>query len=166
MAGTIIGPMEEMPQLVACARVMDEFMAEGVNVALPVGACDIDLLAFVASHTAPCGFVSVPIQVVVLPGDEKPRNHKRKRAAGVLLAVVWDGGLTAPMRSFAFTSAELVVVNMMALIDGANAERADAITNRLRQRQSVLQNAMEPFAMSPGKWRKKLMAIIAPRLET
>jgi hypothetical protein len=39
--------MEEVLKLAACARVMDELMAEGVDVALPVGACDIDMLAFV-----------------------------------------------------------------------------------------------------------------------
>lgn len=30
----------------------------------------------------------------------------------------------------------------------------------LMESAGTLQNAMEPFAMSPGKWRKKLMAIV------
>jgi hypothetical protein len=158
--------MEEMLKLAARARVMDELMAEGVNVALPVGACDIDMLAFVESRTAPCGLVSVPIQIVVLHEHELSRNLEVARASGVLIALVWDVGKSAPIRSFALTSAELTLVKMIDLIDGADAERAYAGTDPLRAQESVLQNAIEPFAMSPGKWRKKLMAIIAGKPET
>jgi hypothetical protein len=64
------------------------------------------------------------------------------------------------------TSAELTLVKMIDLIDGADAERAYAGIDPLRAQESVLQNAIEPFAMSPGKWRKKLMAIIAVKPET
>lgn len=44
------------------ARVMDELTEEGVNVALPVGACDMDMLAFVVSSTPARTLVSVPIK--------------------------------------------------------------------------------------------------------
>ena len=154
--------MEEMLKLAARARVMDELMAEGVNVALPVGACDIVMLAFVTSRTAPCGLVFVPIQIVVFE-DGVSRNRETALAPDVLVALVRDVGESAPIRSFALTSAELTLVKMM---DGADAERTYAGTDPLRARASVLQNAIEPFAMSPGKWRKKLMAVIAENPET
>jgi hypothetical protein len=159
--------MEEMLKLAARARVMDELMADGVNVASPVGACDIDLLALVESRTAPCGLVFVPIQiVVVLHADELSRNLEGARASGVLIALVWDIGKSAPIRSFALTSAELALVKMIDLTDGADAERAHTRTDPLAARESVLQTAIEPFAMSPGKWCKKLKAIIARKQET
>jgi hypothetical protein len=157
--------MDEMRKLAARARVMDELMAEGVNVALPVGACDVDMLAFVKSRTAPCGLVFVPIQIAVFE-DGLSRNLEAALASDVLIVLVWDVGESAPIRSFALTSAELTVVKMIDLVDGTGAERAYAATDPLRARESVLQNAIEPFAISPGEWRKKLMAVIAGKPET
>jgi hypothetical protein len=159
--------MDEMLKLTACARVMGELMAEGVDVALPVGACDIDMFAFVESRTAPCGLVSVPIQIVALHEDELLRNFENTRGSlGLLIALVWDVHESAPIRSFAFTSAELVLVKMIDLMCGADARRACAGTNSAAAREAVLQNAIEPFAISPGNWRKKLMAMVAGSSET
>jgi hypothetical protein len=80
----------------ARAHVIDELMAEAINVALPVGACDIDILAFLESRTEPCGLVSVPIQIVVSRGDALSRNLQAARVLGVLVALVWDiGGVGA-----------------------------------------------------------------------
>jgi hypothetical protein len=159
--------MDEMLKLAARARVIDELMAEGVNVALPVGTCDIDMLAFVESRTDPCGLVSVPIQIIVLRGEGLSRNLEAARASGVLVALVWEVDELAPTRSFAFTSAELTLVKMINLMDAADAERARAGADPARaRREAVLQNAMKPFAMAPGQWRKKLMAIVAGRSET
>ena len=151
--------MDEMLKLAANARLLGELMAEGVNVALPVTACDIDMLALVESSADRPGSVSVPIQIVVLHSDGLARNLEAVPASGLLVALVWDVGESAPVRSFAFTSAELILVKMIDLMSGADVERAGADPEGARE--AVLQNAMEPFAMSPGNWRKKLMAMVA-----
>jgi hypothetical protein len=151
--------MDEMLKLAAHVRLMDDLMAEGVDVALPVGACGIDMLALVESCVDRRGPVSVPIQIVVLHSDELARNLEAVPASGLLVALVWDAGESAPRRSFAFTSAELVLVKMIDLMSGADDERAGADPEGARE--AVLQNAMEPFAMSPGNWRKKLLAMVA-----
>jgi hypothetical protein len=158
--------MDEMLKMVARARVMDELMAEGLDVALPVGTCDIDMLALVESQTAPCGLVSVPIQVVALHGDGLSRHLEATRMSGMLIALVWDVGRSAPIRSFAFSSAELILVKMIDLMSGADAERACVEAGPARAREAVLRKAIEPFAMSPGNWRKKLTAIVAGRPAT
>ena len=108
----------------ARAHVIDELMAEAINVALPVGACDIDILAFLESRTEPCGLVSVPIQIIVSRGDALSRNLRAARVLGMLVALVWDIGELAPIQSFALTSAELTLVKMIDLMDGARAARA------------------------------------------
>jgi hypothetical protein len=132
-----------------------------------VGACDIDMLAFVESRTEPCGVVSVPIQIVVSHSDALSRNLQAARALGMLVALVWDIGELAPMRSFALTSAELTLVKMIDLMEGARAARAYAGAEPGRaQRERRLRNAMKPFAMSRGQWRKKLMGIVGGRPET
>jgi hypothetical protein len=129
--------MDGMLKWAARAHVIDELMAEAVNVALPVGACDIEILAFLESRTEPCG----------------------------LVALVWDIGELAPIRSFALTPAELTLVKMIDLMDGVQAARecAGAESGRAR-REAILQNAMKPFVMSRGEWRKKLMGIVGGRL--
>ena len=158
--------MNEMQRLLARARVMDELMAEGINVALPVGACDIDLLAFLESREAPLGLAFVPVQIVVLHEDELSRSLAAARASGALTALVWGGANTSTIRSFALTSAELTLVKMINLIEAPDAGRACVKTDPIGAREAVLQNAIEPFAMSPGKWREKLKVIIAQKPES
>jgi hypothetical protein len=150
----------------ARAHVIDELMAEAVNVALPVGASDIDILAFLESRTEPCGLV-VPIQIVVSRSDALSRNLQDAQALGMLVALVWDIGELAPIRSFALTPAELTLVKMIDLMDGVQAARACAGAQSGRaRRETILRNAMKPFAMSRGEWRKKLMGIVGGSLET
>ena len=150
-------PMDEMLQLAANAHVMDQLTADGVNVALPVSACDIDLVAFVESRTAPGGIVFVPIQVAVLHGNELSRNIAAARASDLLIALIWNVDKPGPIRSFAFTSSELKLVKTIHLMD----LRSSVGMHSLGPKQSTLQSAIEPFAMSSGKWVKKLLAIIA-----
>jgi hypothetical protein len=159
--------MDGMLKWAARAHVIDELMAEAVNVALPVGACDIDILAFLESRTEPCGLVSVPIQIVVSRSDALSRNLQAARGLGMLVALVWDIGELAPIRSFALTPAELTLVKMIDLMHGVQAARecAGAESGRAR-RETILRNAMKPFAMSRGEWRKKLMGIVGGRPET
>ena len=158
--------MDELLQLVANAHVIDELTAEGVNVALPLGACGIDLIAFVESVGKDRARTFVPIHIVVLRDDTTPINREPARSSDVLTALVWDRGTRAPIQSFALTSAELTVVKMIDLIDGADVKRADDETGSAGARDSVLRHAIARYAMSPGKWRKKLAAMIAYTSET
>jgi hypothetical protein len=159
--------MDGMLEWAARAHVIDELMAEAINVALPVGARDIDILAFLESRTEPCGLVSVPIQIIVSRGDALSRNLRAARVSGMLVALVWDSGELAPIQSFALTSAELTLVKMIDLMDGARAARAFAGAEPApARRETVLRNAMKPFAMSRGQWRKKLLGIAGARPET
>jgi hypothetical protein len=153
--------MDEIMKWAAHAHVIDELEAEAINVALPLGVCDIDVLAFLESRTEPGGLVSVPIRIVVSREDGLSRSLHGARALGMLVALVLDVGEFAPMRSFALTEAELTLVRMIALMDGAHAARACAGAELVRApRDAILRNALEPFAMSRGQWRKKLMGSV------
>lgn len=158
-------PMDEMLKRAARAHVIEELMAEAINVALPVGVCDIDMLAFLESHTKPCGLLSVPIRVVVSCQDGLLRYLRSARASGMLVALVWEVGEPAPIRSFALTSAELTLVKMIALMGGARAASADPELGRERQ-ETILQNVIKPFAMSRGRWRRKLIGFVGGIAET
>jgi hypothetical protein len=134
----------EMLELARRARLMDQLLEDGVNIALPMGACEIDMLAYVNSRTGACRMESVPISVASFCSDALSSNLETARASGLLIALVWGTGNPEDIRTFAFTPAELTLVKMIQII-GPGA---------------VLQNALEPFAMSPGKWRKKINAIL------
>jgi hypothetical protein len=71
---------------------------------------------------------------------------------------VSDRGEKEPIRSFALTSADLILVKM---IDGSDAVQRHGESEPARV--SALESAIEPFAMAPGKWRTKLAAIVAKK---
>jgi hypothetical protein len=150
----------EMRELIRRARLMDELLEDGVNVALPTGACEIDMLAYVDSRTAPRTIVSVPIKVASFSSDALSSNLEIARTSGLLIALVW--GISNPelVRTFAFTPAELTVVKMIEIIERASATRSGESPNQACTPDAILQNALEPFAMSPGKWRKKIIAAL------
>jgi hypothetical protein len=54
----------EMLEVAGRARLMDELTEDGVHIALPIAACEIDMLAFVDSRTGAATLVSVPINIV------------------------------------------------------------------------------------------------------
>src|ERR1700730_11601211 len=133
----------EMLELVGRARLMDELLEDGVNVALPMGACEIDMLAYVDSRAAACRIVSVPIKVASFCSDALSSNLEAARASGLLIALVW--GLSNPehARTFAFTPAELTVMKMIEIIERANAARSGQRPDQACTPQAVLQNAFE-----------------------
>jgi hypothetical protein len=149
-----------MLELVGRARLMDELLEDGVNVALPMSACEIDMLAYVDSRTAAGRMVSVPIKIATCCADALSSNLEAARAPGLLIALVWGISNPEHLRTFALTPAELTVVKMIEIIERAGAARSGESPDQARTREAVLQNALEPFAMSPGKWRQKIIAIL------
>jgi hypothetical protein len=145
----------------ARAHVIDELTAEAIATALPADFSGIDVLAFVESRTERCGLVPVPIRIVVSRGEGLLRCLQGARALGMLVALVWEVGEPAPTRSFALTAAELTLVKMIALMNGAHAAPVSAGAELVgARRETIPRNAIEPFAMSRGQWRKKLMGCV------
>src|SRR5580698_8777183 len=93
----------------ARAHVIDELTAEAIATALPADFSGIDVLAFVESR-----------------GEGLLRCLQGARALGMLVALVWEVGEPAPTRSFALTAAELTLVKMIALMNGAHAAPVSA----------------------------------------
>jgi hypothetical protein len=121
------------------------------------------MIAFLESRMEPSGLVSVPIKIVVSRGDGLSRHLEPARALGMLVALVWDADELTPLRSFALTSAELTLLKMIDLMDGANSARGCVREHTRTRRETILRNAIQPFAMSRGQWRRKLMGLIAAK---
>jgi hypothetical protein len=104
-----------MLRLAACARLKDELLREGIGVAMPIGYRELDLLASVGSsdHVRPSAWI--PIKVVAVHADELNASLENLKASGLVIALVCERGTPDAIRAYAFTPAELIIANMIAL---------------------------------------------------
>ena len=140
----------EMFKREACSRLKGELLHDGIKIARPNGARELDMLASVDSRDDTPN-VWVPIKVLAVGAEELASNLQHTKTPGLVIALVWHGSSSKDIRTFAFTPAELIVVKMMALITRENAMRA---------RETTLQRAMEPFTVCPGQWRTKITSML------
>jgi hypothetical protein len=73
---------------------------------------------------------------------------------------VWGASNGEQERMFAFGPADFIIHKMLETFERACAARSTKAPERAL---AALQNALEPFAMSRGRWRKKIIAIIDER---
>jgi hypothetical protein len=140
----------EMFKRAACSRLKGELLKDGIKIARPSGARELDMLASVDPRDDTPN-VWVPIKVLAVGADELASNLEHTKTPGLVIAMVWHGSNLEDIRTFAFTPAELIVVKMIALITRENATRA---------RETTLERAMEPFTMCPGQWRTKITTML------
>jgi hypothetical protein len=150
----------EMSKLAACLRLSDELLGEGIEVALSIVACDLGLVASVEPGADLRRSAWIPIKVVAVGDDESIASLEDVDTSGLVIALVCKNGRSEAVRAFAFTPAELIVVKMIALIGRQGDPRSGKGVDSARTRERVLRDAIEPFAVSPGQWRKKLAAML------
>jgi hypothetical protein len=144
----------EMFKRAACSRLKGELLKDGVKIAPPSGARELDMLASVDSRNDRPN-LWVPIKVLAVGADELAGNLEHTKTPGLVIALVWRGSNPEDIRTFAFTPAELIVVKMIALIGRENAMCAQ---------ETTLQRAIEPFTMWPGQWRTKITTMLGREL--
>jgi hypothetical protein len=144
----------------ACSRVKAELLKDGIEVASPICARELDMLASADACDAGRARVWIPIKVLAVRADELSRNLASARASGLVIARVWNGLSSEAVRTFAFTPPELTVAKMIALIKHANATRVTKDVDPAFAQATALQEAMEPFTMLPGQWRKKIATML------
>ena len=150
----------EMSKLAACLRLSDELLGEGIDVALSVVARDLELVASVESSDDQRPSAWIPIKVVAVGAGESIASLEDVEAPGLVIALVRKYGRPEAVRAFAFTPAELLVVKMSAHIGRQSEPRSEESVDSAHARERVLREAIEPFAVSPGQWRKKLAAML------
>jgi hypothetical protein len=156
--------LPEMSKLAACLRLSDELLGEGIEVALTVAARDLGLVVSVESSDGLRPSAWIPIKVVAVAADESIASLEDVETSGLVIALVCKNGRPEAVRAFAFTPAELIVVKMIALIGRQSEFRSDKGVDSARTRERVLRDAIEPFVVSPGQWRKKLSTMLAGSL--
>ena len=125
------------------ARLMDELVEDGLNVAVPTNECGVDMLAFLETAPVNQRILAVPIQVRDL-SDFVARGRNGPQGVALLLAYVSRPTQMKHSHFLAFTRTEL-----LAVIKIMHETRPS------RDRDELL----EPFKMSPGRWQKKIRAL-------
>jgi hypothetical protein len=154
----------EMSKLAACLRLSDELLGEGIEVALTVAARELGLVVSIESSDGLRPSAWIPIKVVAVGADESIASLQEVETSGLVIALVCKNGRPEAAQAYAFTPAELIVMKMIALIGHQSEPRSDRGVDSARARERVLQDAIEPFVVSPGQWRKKLATMLAGSL--
>jgi hypothetical protein len=144
----------------ACSRLKAELLKDGIEIAGPIRMRELDMLASVGACDAGRARVWIPIKVLAVRADELSRNLASAKASGLVIARVWNGLSSEAVRTFAFTPPELTVAKMIALIKHANATCVCVNVDPAFAHDMAFQEAMKPFTMLPGQWRKKIATML------
>jgi hypothetical protein len=147
----------EMLEVVARTWLMDVLQNDGVKLALPVSDGETNMLASIESQSA--RGVWMPLRVIASYSVALPGRFEKVVTPGLLVAIVLDNvnpTISRSYRTFALTPAELAVVKLVALIARKGASRAASADAS----EQALQNALEPFVISPWQWRKKFITLL------
>jgi hypothetical protein len=157
MKGKFKAPLQRL----ACSHLMDELMAERINVALPVASCGMDMLASPDTIGEGGAVLCIPIRVLLVNPGRFAQDIRSAGTPGLLVAMMGEVRQPASIQSFAFTAVELTLVKMIVLIDRAEVMHQPAAS--LPGTRSILLKAIESFAIRPGQWRHKLIAATQER---
>jgi hypothetical protein len=134
------------------AHLVDDLLRDGIHVALPIGARDIDLLAYIETDGPSCPIASIPIKIAPSGIADLSNDLETEKSRGLLIAFTpAKGGHSA--RTLAFTRADLFYIRMVGIMRRVNPAL-------LGEDPDVLAT----FAMSPGMWRKKIISVLEDTL--
>lgn len=150
----------DIRELLGRARLMEELLEDGVYLALPMGACDTDMLAYLGGGTPVGTLEAVPVKIVSSSFAALSNVLEGLSAPGLLIALVSGARNAERVRTFALTAAELTVLKMIEIIGRASPAQSGRTSDQGSSPEWLLQKALEPFAMSRGKWRTKIAAIL------
>ena len=144
----------------ACSRLKAELLKDGIEIAAPICMRELDMFASVNARDVARPRVWIPIKVLAVRADELSKTLESAKAPGLVIARVWNGLNSEAVRTFAFTPPELTVAKMIALIKRANATCACRSVDPAFAQDTAFQEAMKPFTMLPGQWRKKIATML------
>jgi hypothetical protein len=140
----------ELVDVLTRTRLMDALVEDGLNVALPLCASSVDILAYNNQPSSSCHIVSVPIRVKLINRLALPQDFETELPDGLLAVLMCGNDPTEQPRTYALTPSELTFIKMVGLIAQASTAGTSA----------SLRAALEPFAMTRGQWRRKIKAML------
>jgi hypothetical protein len=137
-------------RLIGRNRVIDELLASGIDVAVPMRDKSFDLIAYADSDEQ---IVVCPMQVRCSSGRSFAIDQKMERVPNLLHAYVWGVG-TEKIATYALTHREaLTVAEQMGYSMGQTQKDLYSM-----KPSKNLVDLLDRFRMTPETWRKKLQS--------
>lgn len=151
------GSDSQVVELLGRNRLIDELLQAGLEIALPMRDRGIDLIAYVELAATVETFTACPIQMKASSRPAFGLHSKYRRVRNLIIAHVWyvQGGEESI--SFATTYDEaLSVADSMGWTSTPSWKSGAYSTSHPSKR---LRDLLEPFRMTPAKWRAKVVQI-------
>ena len=153
--------MLQLGDLAERARLIGELQSDGIALALPLRAGNIDLLAWT---DPPGAWVPITVATMGAVAGIMSRRFTQAAAPGLYIAVIDDDrARPAAKRTFAFTPAELLMVKMVETIERARRANGKEQPQSSQALEMAIRHVIDPFGTAAGQWRRKLAAVMAHR---
>lgn len=137
-------------ELLGRNHLIGELLKAGLEVATPLRDKGVDLIAYADTDT----FSACPIQMKAASAEVFSIHRKYEKFSNLLLAYVWRVATKEPV-TFALTYNEaLSVADEMGWTKTASWIDGNVYSNT--QPGAALKSKLEPYLMTPDKWRHKV----------
>jgi hypothetical protein len=139
-------------------RLVNDLLLSGVEVATPARDRGVDLIAYLDLVEQGGRFSAVPIQIKTATRESFVIDAKYAKFANLIIAFVWgiERPETAVVYALSYEEALEIGRTMGWLATRSWTERGSYSTTAPSQK---LRKLLEPFAMVPGTWRKRIEAV-------
>ncbi len=147
-------------------RLVNELLAAGIEVALPLRDRGIDLIAYIDIDDEMAQFTAIPVQMKASSGSQFTINRKyEKFLPNLVIAFVW-GVMSEDKQAkvtYALTQAEsLAIAETMGYAQTASWLEGGLYTST-RPSQKLLE-LLQPYQTDSAAWRKKIIRLSKPEL--
>jgi hypothetical protein len=140
-------------ELMGRNRLVNELIAAGIEVALPLRDRGIDVIAYLDRDDSAGRFLAVPIQMKASSKRRFGLDKKYLRTKNIVVAFVWNIGCPAEEKTYALTYSEAATI-----VQGKTWAKTDSWVNKGgynttvgKQLHSLLN--LDRYLMTPEKWR-------------
>ena len=163
-------PDAQVIELLGRNLLVTELLRAGLEVALPIRDRGIDLIAYADTGEGIQKFGACPIQMKAASEASFSVSAKYEAFPGLLIAFVWYVAEPARAVTYALTYEETVAVakgmgytespSYQGLVKSSNGKPGSYSSTRIGKR---LRHLLEPYQMTPAKWRAKIATVAAAR---
>jgi hypothetical protein len=147
----------QVVELLGRNLLVTELLRAGLEVALPIRDRGIDLIAYADTGEDVSEFGACPIQMKAASDASFSINSKYRVFPGLLIAYVWNVARASNAVSYALTHEEaLAVAEQMGYTQTASWKAGIYSCTRVGSR---LLRLLEPYRMTPEKWRAKIVRL-------
>jgi hypothetical protein len=138
-------------------RLINELIAADLEVALPLRDRGVDLIAYADLGSQTAVFTGCPIQMKASSAQYFGVHRKYEKFANITLAYVWNLAQPEHAVTYALTFGEAYeIAESMGWTKTHSWEDGGYSTSNPSQK---LVERLEPYRMSPQKWREKILAL-------